>query len=60
MSFGPDANAYTDFGHTVYTFHAPISQELKEQRRDVYNIIEVLFELVFKALLLPDQIQTER
>jgi len=59
MSFGPDANAFTDFPQTVYTFHAPVSQA-SDQKKDLLQVVEVLYELAFEALLLPEPINVER
>jgi zinc protease len=60
LSFGPDANAFTDFPQTVYTFHAPVSQESSQQKKDLLQVVDVLYELAFEALLLPEPVNVER
>jgi zinc protease len=54
MQFGPDANARTGFGQTVYDIHLP--------RGDAESIAEgllVLSDFARGALLLPDQLEKE-
>ena len=60
MNFGGDANAFTDFDHTVYTFQAPLPDPTEEKGVQLRNLLEVLYEIGFKALLMPEPINIER
>jgi len=70
MSFGPDANAFTDFRRTAYTFHVPVpgmndiplncKEDSTQTNDEVLNVLDVLYQLAFKALLTEDNINSER
>eukprot|EP01119_Soliformovum_irregulare_P010046 TRINITY_DN2436_c0_g4_i1.p1 TRINITY_DN2436_c0_g4~~TRINITY_DN2436_c0_g4_i1.p1 ORF type:complete len:1034 (-),score=180.46 TRINITY_DN2436_c0_g4_i1:108-3209(-) len=60
MSFGGDTNAYTDFRNTVYTLQAPVPTEAEHNKNEVWNVLDVLHEMMFNALLLEEHVSSER
>jgi len=55
MQFGPDANAHTGFGQTVYDILLP-----KGDAQSISEGLQVLNEFAQGALLLPEQVQKEK
>lgn len=54
MSFGGDTNASTDQRNTIYTMEAPSGERQEEL------VIELLYEMMFKARLEQDNVDSER
>lgn len=55
MEFGPDVNAYTSFGETVYTLTIPLDDE-----EIVQTAFEILVDWAANATLDADEIEAER
>lgn len=55
MQFGPDANAHTGFGQTVFDILLP-----KGDAQSISEGLQVLSEFAQGALLLPDQVHKEK
>ncbi len=55
LTFGADANAYTSFDQTVYMIYLPDTETAQ-----VDKALLVLSDLVFRALLLEEEIDKER
>ena len=54
MSFGGDTNASTDHCSTIYTMEAPAGDD------NVRLVVEILYQMMFKALLLEACVDSER
>eukprot|EP01117_Protostelium_nocturnum_P009758 TRINITY_DN3488_c0_g1_i1.p1 TRINITY_DN3488_c0_g1~~TRINITY_DN3488_c0_g1_i1.p1 ORF type:complete len:1116 (-),score=325.34 TRINITY_DN3488_c0_g1_i1:187-3534(-) len=60
MTFGPDANAYTDFRNTVYELIVPVSDRDEINVREIFNSIEFLKEVTLKATFPSEVMEIEK
>ena len=61
LSFGGDANAYTDTRFTVYTLRAPVKDAVHQAvESNVVNVVDLLHQLAFEALLPEDKCVLEK
>eukprot|EP00271_Cylindrocystis_brebissonii_P022866 TRINITY_DN898_c0_g1_i1.p1 TRINITY_DN898_c0_g1~~TRINITY_DN898_c0_g1_i1.p1 ORF type:complete len:1519 (-),score=355.87 TRINITY_DN898_c0_g1_i1:1045-5601(-) len=59
LGTGCRSNAYTDFHHTVFHVHAPVTAQGKEEPL-LPMVLEALYEIAFQPQFLPSRIEKER
>lgn len=59
LGTGARSNAYTDFHHTVFHVHAPVTAQGKDEPL-LPLVLEALHEIAFKPQFLPTRIEKER